>query len=255
MNCSAVTVDKLFIGCRDRRIFIYNKFSLDLLKSMEVPESVHSMCLLNDNTQVAVGMTDGHVMVLGVDKTEDSSDRGTQILNAAHLRDVGGIWSICGVNNDTELALGTITGMHMAQIGIKVLTRSSEHYMKDRNIWNVCEYDDNKIACTRWDNGHVYLIDRNDPQSMKKPTEIQDPDKNNKNVTDLIPLPTYEPQECPFFIKRGQHKVCLVDVKTRLHYTLFEDYNNKWGYNKTSVIDRGEGRFNLVFVSNEGPTD
>ena len=71
MNCSAVTNDKLFIGCRDRRVFIYNKFSLDLLKVMEVPESVHSMCLLNDNTQVAVGMTDGHIMVLGQDSILD----------------------------------------------------------------------------------------------------------------------------------------------------------------------------------------
>ena len=126
--------------------------------------------------------------------------------------------------------------------------------MKDKNIWNVAEYDDNKIVCTRWDNGHVYLIDRNDPQSLKKPIEIIDPDKNNRNVTDLIPLPTYDPQECPFFIKRGYHKVGLVDVKTRNHYVLFEDYNNKWGYNKTSLIDRGDGRFNLVFISNEGPT-
>ena len=77
MNCSAVTVDKLFIGCRDRRIFVYNKFSLDLLKALEVPESVHCMCLLNDNTQVGVGMTDGHVMVLGQSSSEDTSDKGT----------------------------------------------------------------------------------------------------------------------------------------------------------------------------------
>lgn len=30
MNCSVVTVDRVFIGCRDRRIFIYNKFTLEL---------------------------------------------------------------------------------------------------------------------------------------------------------------------------------------------------------------------------------
>ena len=171
------------------------------------------------------------------------------------MRDIGGIWSICGVNNDTELALGTITGLYFVTIGIKVLNRTTEHYMKDRNIWNVVEVDDNKCACTRWDNGNVYLIDRNDPKSIKKPVEIVDPDKNNKNTTDLIPLPNYDPQECPFLVKRGNHKVCLVDVKTRLHYVLFEDYNNKWGYNKTSVIDRGEGRFNILYVSNEGKTD
>ena len=50
MNCSVVTIDKLFVGCRDRRIFIYNKFSLELLKTIEVPESVHCMCTLNDFT-------------------------------------------------------------------------------------------------------------------------------------------------------------------------------------------------------------
>ena len=159
---------------------------------------------------------------------------------------------MCGVNDDTEIALGTITGLHIASIGIKTLARSSEHYLKDRNIWNVVEYDDNKLACTRWDVGSVFLIDRNDPQSLKKPIEIVDPDKNNKNVTDLIPLPTYDPQECPFFIKRGHHKIGLVDIKTRNHYVLFEDYNNKWGYNKASIVDRSDGRFNLLFVSNEG---
>jgi hypothetical protein len=109
------------------------------------------------------------------------------------LRDIGGIWSICGVNNDTELALGTITGLYFVTIGIKVLNRTTEHYMKDRNIWNVVEVDDNKCACTRWDNGNDYLIDRNDPKSIKKPVEIVDPDKNNKNTTDLIPLPNYDP--------------------------------------------------------------
>ena len=50
MNCSVVTVDKLFVGCRDRRVFIYNKFSLELLKTIEVPESVHCMCALSDYT-------------------------------------------------------------------------------------------------------------------------------------------------------------------------------------------------------------
>ena len=131
MNCSVVTVDKLFVGCRDRRIFIYNKFSLELVKTIEVPESVHCMCTLNDFTQVAVGMTDGHVMVLGSGSADETGgDMGAQIMNAAHLRDVGGIWTICGVNNDNELALGTITGVHIAQIGSRNITRMHEHYLK-----------------------------------------------------------------------------------------------------------------------------
>lgn len=50
MNCSVVTIDKIFVGCRDRRVFIYNKFSLELLKTIEVPESVHCMTTLNHFT-------------------------------------------------------------------------------------------------------------------------------------------------------------------------------------------------------------
>jgi len=33
---------------------------------------------------------------------------------------------------------------------------------------------------------------------------------------------------------------------------MYEDANNKWGYNKVTVVDRGEGRFNLLFIVNEG---
>lgn len=84
-------------------------------------------------------------------------------MNAAHLRDVGGIWTICGVNNDNELALGTITGVHIAQIGSRNITRMHEHYLKGKNIWNICEYADNKLVCSRWDQAHLYLIDRTSP--------------------------------------------------------------------------------------------
>ena len=212
MNCSVVTVDKLFVGCRDRRIFIYNKFSLELLKTIEVPESVHCMSAMNDFTQVAVGMTDGHVMVIGTNADDLDGDRGAQILNAAHLRDVGGIWSICGVNNDEQIALGTITGVHIANIGVRTITRSHEHYLKGKNIWNICEYDDNKLICTRWDHPSMYLLDRTNPSSLKRPPEIRDPDTSNKNITDLVPLPSYDPVEFPFMIKRGLKKISLVDI-------------------------------------------
>jgi len=121
------------------------------------------MCTLSDFTQVGVGMTDGHVMVLGTSADAVDGDKGAQILNASQLRDVGGIWAICGVNNDAELALGTISGVHIASIGIRTITRSHEHYLEGRNIWNICEYDDNKIICTRWDQPHLYLLDRTDP--------------------------------------------------------------------------------------------
>ena len=76
MNCSVVTVDRLFIGCRDRRIFVYNKFTLELQKTIEVPESVHCMATLSDFTQVAVGMTDGHCMILGSAADDLEGDNG-----------------------------------------------------------------------------------------------------------------------------------------------------------------------------------
>ena len=173
MNCSVVTEDKVFVGCRDRRVYIYNKFNLELVKQIEVPESVHCMCLLNENTQVALGMTDGHVMILGTDPDIDDQTN-VAVINAAHFRDVGGIWSICGVNNDTEIALGSISGLHIAAIGVRTLTRSNEVYLEDRNVWNVFEYDDNKIACTRWNRSSVYLIDRSLPNASA--LEIKDAD-------------------------------------------------------------------------------
>ena len=252
MNCSVVTVDRLFIGCRDRRIFIYNKFSLELQKTIEVPESVHCMCALNDYTQVAVGMTDGHVMIIGMSSDALDGDKGAQILNAAHLRDIGGIWSICGVNTDSELALGTISGVHIASIGIRTISRSHEHYLQDKKIWNICEYDDNKLICARWDSPNLYLLDRTDPQSLKRPFEIKDTDASNKNITDLVPLPAYDPIEFPFFIKRGLKRIEIVDVSNKRCYSMYEDANNKWGYNKVSIVDRGEGRFNILYVANEG---
>ena len=76
MNCSVVTIDRVFIGCRDRRIFVYNKFTLELQKTIEVPESVHCMCTLNDFSQVGVGMTDGHVVVLGSSSDTLDGDKG-----------------------------------------------------------------------------------------------------------------------------------------------------------------------------------
>ena len=119
-------------------------------------------------------------------------------------------------------------------------------------MWNIAEYDDNKLICSRWDQAHLYLLDRTDPQSMKRTEEIKDPDTTNKNITDLVPLPAYDPTEFPFFIKRGQKRICLVDLANKQQYTLYDDLNNKWGYNKVSLVDRGEGRFNLLFIVNEG---
>jgi len=87
---------------------------------------------------------------------------------------------------------------------------------------------------------------------MKKPVVIKDEDSGNIHVTDLVPLPSYHPSECPFYIKRGMRSLVLVDVKHKTNYVLYEDDNNKWGYNKVSVIDREFGRFQLLFLVDEG---
>jgi len=74
MNCSVLTKDDLFVGTRDRRIFIFNKFTLDAVKVIEVPESVHCMAVLSDCTQIAVGMTDGHILLLGSPEDQQNED-------------------------------------------------------------------------------------------------------------------------------------------------------------------------------------
>ena len=48
---------------------------------------------------MAVGMTDGNVVVL-----DCSSD--VSVLVERKFKEIGGIWSICGINNDSELAAG-----------------------------------------------------------------------------------------------------------------------------------------------------
>ena len=83
------------------------------------------------------------------------------------------------------------------------------------------------------------MIDRTNKESLKKIVEIKDPDTTNKNITDLRPLPAYDPVEFPFFIKRGVKRVSIIDVVNKRTYSLYEDTNNKWGYSKVSMIDKG----------------
>ena len=56
------------------------------------------------------------------------------------------------------------------------------------------------------------MLDRTNPASLKKPVEIKDPDATNKNITDLVPLPSYDPVEFPFMIKRGLKKISIVPI-------------------------------------------
>ena len=64
MNCSVTVGDRLLVGCRDRRIFVFDKRSLDLEQVFEVNESVHSMCAFKQDSLVAVGMSGGYVLIL-----------------------------------------------------------------------------------------------------------------------------------------------------------------------------------------------
>jgi hypothetical protein len=61
MNCSVSLAGLVVIGCRDRRVFVFNK-ALERQKIVEVPESVHCMAVLK-NEMLAIGMTDGNVML------------------------------------------------------------------------------------------------------------------------------------------------------------------------------------------------
>ena len=106
MNCSIVIGQRLFIGCRDRRVFVYDKYTLELDKVIEVAESVHCFCALKNDTQIAIGMTEGNVLIL-----DCSVD--VIVLMEGKFRDIGGIWAICGCNSDNDIAIGTIGGLFM----------------------------------------------------------------------------------------------------------------------------------------------
>jgi hypothetical protein len=113
------------------------------------------MSLINNGSNVAVGMSDGHTIIVTNDSDLPGSQAGSQIRNAAHLKEVGGIWSICGVNNDTQLALGTITGVYIVTIGPKTITTTNVRYFEGKNIWNVQESKTNTLLCTIWNSPHV----------------------------------------------------------------------------------------------------
>jgi hypothetical protein len=148
--------------------------------------------------------------------------------------------------------VGTISGIYILSVKGKFISRiDSEHYLQGMNVWNVREYDVNKLICTSWKDSNCFLVDRN--QSDVKRVSIHDPDYMNMHATDLAPLPSYDPIQCPFFVKRGQNSLSLVDVKHQQQYLLYSDANSRWGYSKLSIVDRLNGRFDLVFVTNDGP--
>lgn len=94
------------------------------------------------------------------------------------------------------------------------MLRTDEHYLRDKNVWNVREYDTNKLVCTSWVTPHTYLIDRNDSLATKRPTAvIEEKNSKNNNATDLWPLPGYSFAKCPYMLKRSNRCLTLIDVK------------------------------------------
>jgi hypothetical protein len=68
------------------------------------------MATLKSETQVAVGLSDGIVLIL----TSTAVD--INVVAEGKFRDLGGIWAVCPVNNDNELAVGCISGLYIVQI-------------------------------------------------------------------------------------------------------------------------------------------
>jgi hypothetical protein len=64
------------------------------------------MCTLHGEKQVAVGMTDGNIVVL--DCSPDVS-----VIVEKKFKEIGGIWTICAINNDSDLAVGAMSGLHV----------------------------------------------------------------------------------------------------------------------------------------------
>lgn len=56
-------------------------------------------------------MSDGHVCVL-----DESGRSGMEVQAHAQFKDFGGIWSVCGINGDQFLGLGTLTGLHIVKL-------------------------------------------------------------------------------------------------------------------------------------------
>ena len=137
------------------------------------------------------------------------------------------------------------------------MLRTDEQYLKDKNVWNVREYDTNKLICTSWLTPHTYLIDRNEGVATGKQFSavIEEKNKSNKHATDLWPLPGYSFATCPYMLKRSSKCLTLIDTKHRQEYMMYEDLNADWGYNKVAIVDRGDDAFEIVYVVSEGKPD
>ena len=109
MNCSIISGKRLFIGCRDRRIFVFDKDTLVAQNIIEVVESVHCFCSIKEGSQIAVGMSAGNVIIF-------SASFEVKIQIEGCFKDLGGIWSITACNNDADLAIGTVGGLFILNI-------------------------------------------------------------------------------------------------------------------------------------------
>lgn len=103
------------------------------------------------------------------------------------------------------------------------MLRTDEIYLCDKNIWNVKEFDTNKLICTSWITPHTYIIDRNDSKSLKNPKIMYEKNSKNNHATDLWLVPGYSFAKCPYIIKRSAKQITIIDVKYQLEYLMYED--------------------------------
>ena len=159
---------------------------------------------------------------------------------------------MCAVNDDSDLACGTMSGLYFIQIQDNRMLRTDELYLKDLNVWCVKEVAHNIVIVTCWLTANTYLINRSEVLPKKKPLVLEEPSTKNNHATDLILIPGYDFNRCPYVIKRAKKSVTLIDIRQLKQYTLYEDQNAEFGYSKMATRDLGNDAFEILYVASEG---
>lgn len=94
------------------------------------------------------------------------------------------------------------------------MIRTDEVYLVDKNVWNIKEYDTNKLICSSWVLPHLYLIDRNDSLTLKKPIVIVESNYRNNKATDLLLIPGYDYHKNPYILKRAMKSLTLINMRS-----------------------------------------
>lgn len=159
---------------------------------------------------------------------------------------------MCAVNEDSDLACGTMSGLYFIQIQDNRMLRTDELYLKDLNVWCVKEIAPNIVIATCWLNANTYLINRSEVLPKKKPLVLEESTSKNNHATDLILIPGYDFNRCPYVLKRAKKSVSLIDIRQLKQYTLYTDLNAEFGYSKMATRDLGSDAFEILYVASEG---